>query len=80
MIDTVYNDYSANDKVSKHVYRVVQAGSTAAGVRGFSSEIQKIKDGNVSRILQRHSAYCDHVKLAKQPSLPIQIGARRCQR
>lgn len=61
--DAVYNYYSTNDKVLKHLYAVVQAGSTAAGLRGFRSKFPKIKDRNVSRVVQGHSDYCGQVKL-----------------
>lgn len=61
--DAVYNYYSTNDKVLKHLYAVVQAGSAAAGLRGFGSKFPKIRDRNVSRVVQGHSDYCDQVKL-----------------
>lgn len=62
--DAVYNYYSTNDRVLKNLYTVVQAGSTAAGLRGFGSRFPKIKDRNVSRVVHGHSGYCDQVKLA----------------
>lgn len=63
----VYNYYSTNDKVLKNLYTVVQAGSKAAGLRGFGSKFPKIKDRNVSRVVQGHSDYLKHVRLADAP-------------
>ena len=62
--DVVYNYYSANDKVLKNLYTVVQAGSKPAGLRGFGSKFPKIKDRNVSRLVNSHSDYCSRVNLA----------------
>ena len=61
--DAVYNYYSANDKVLKYLYTVVQAGSIPAGLRGFGSKFPKIKDRNVSRLVKSHSDYFSRVDL-----------------
>ena len=61
--DVVYNYYSANDKVLKNLYTVVQAGSEPAGLRGFGSKFPKIRDRNVSRLVNSHSDYFDTVDL-----------------
>ncbi|WP_250150016.1 DUF726 domain-containing protein [Mycolicibacter acidiphilus] len=63
VIDAVYNYYSTNDKVLKYLYAAVQAGSKAAGLRGFGTGFPKIKDRNVSRMASGHSEYLNHVKL-----------------
>lgn len=62
--DAAYNYYSANDKVLKYLYTAVQAGSAPAGLRGFRSKFPKIKDRNVSRLVDSHSDYCGKVNLA----------------
>jgi pimeloyl-ACP methyl ester carboxylesterase len=62
--DAVYNYHSANDKVLRYLYTVVQAGSRPAGLRGFRSKFPKIKDRNVSRLVASHSGYCHHINLA----------------
>ena len=61
--DTVYNYYSANDKVLKYLYPVAQAGSKPAGLCGFGSKFPKIKDRNVSRLVNSHSDYLRKVQL-----------------
>ena len=61
--DTVYNYYSANDKVLKFLYTVVQAGSRPAGLYGFASKFPKINDRNVSRLVNSHSEYVRKVDL-----------------
>lgn len=62
--DAVYNYYSANDKVLKYLYTVVEAGSKPAGLHGFDSKFPKIKDRNVSRLVKSHSEdYCSRVEL-----------------
>lgn len=61
--DAAYNYYSANDKVLKYLYTAVQAGSAPAGLRGFGSKFPKIRDRNVSRLVNSHSEYFDKVNL-----------------
>jgi pimeloyl-ACP methyl ester carboxylesterase len=61
--DAIYNYHSANDKVLKYLYTAVQAGSVPAGLRGFGSKFPKIKDRNVSRLVNSHSDYFDKVNL-----------------
>ena len=61
--DAVYNYYSANDKVLKNLYTVVQAGSKPPGLRDFGSKFPKIEDRNVSRLVTSHSDYCGRVDL-----------------
>ena len=46
--DTVYNYYSANDKVLKYLYTVAQAGSKPAGLCGVRQQVSK--DQGLQRI------------------------------
>ena len=61
--DAVHNYYSTNDKVLKYLYTAAQAGSVPAGLRGFGSKFPKIKDRNVSRLVNSHSDYLRKVQL-----------------
>lgn len=60
----VYNYWSSKDAVLKFLYRTVEGGRSAAGVRGFNSSFANIKDRSVTRQVSHHSAYFDAVKLA----------------
>lgn len=60
---TLWNYWSSNDAVLKHVYRMAQAGQNAAGAVGFRSTSAAVKNRNVSRAVRTHSQYVDSVEL-----------------
>lgn len=60
----VWNYWSSRDAVLKFLYRTVEGGRSAAGVRGFNSSFANIKDRAVTRQVSHHSGYFDKVKLA----------------
>jgi pimeloyl-ACP methyl ester carboxylesterase len=60
---TVWNYWSANDNVLRWLYVLAEAGQSAAGQTGFRSKYSRIKDRNVSRMVDGHSAYLSTVKL-----------------
>jgi hypothetical protein len=61
--NAVFNYYSTNDSVLKYLYSFAQAGEQPAGLRGFASKFPKIRDRNVSRLVNSHSDYCGRVRL-----------------
>lgn len=62
--NAVYNYYSTNDSVLKHLFAAAQAGSVAVGLRGFTTKFAKIKDRDVSMQVNGHSDYFRCVRLA----------------
>jgi hypothetical protein len=64
---TIWNYHSKNDSVLKWVYKVVEGGRAAVGLKGFGSSFPKIKDRNVSSTVSGHSAYFDGVTLESTP-------------
>ena len=61
--DAVYNYHSANDNVLKYLYAAAQGGRTAAGLNGFASSAEKLKNIDVSAQVERHSEYHANVDL-----------------
>lgn len=59
----VWNYWSSNDMVLRRIYRVAEAGHTAAGAVGFHSTFPKIMDRNVSQRVHGHSDYFHKVTL-----------------
>jgi len=59
----VWNYHSSRDTVLRLVYSIAERGKHAGGHRGFDSRFQKIKDRNVSRSVEGHSAYFAGIKL-----------------
>ena len=61
---TVWNYWSTNDMVLKYLYAAGSVGERAAGQGGFETKFPKIKNRNVSRNVDGHSAYFGAVNLA----------------
>ncbi|WP_409141824.1 DUF726 domain-containing protein [Cellulosimicrobium sp. RS] len=61
--DAVYGYHSTNDAVLKYVYRVAQAGQTAAGLTGFSPASHKLVNVDVSDQVSTHFEYQGSVQL-----------------
>jgi pimeloyl-ACP methyl ester carboxylesterase len=59
----VFNYFSRNDKVLCWAYSVAQRGERAAGFAGFGSKFEHIRDRDVSRAVDSHSAYLSKTKL-----------------
>lgn len=60
----VFNYWSDRDEVLKRLYTGAQLGKRAVGCRGFRSSFPNIVDRNVSRRVDRHSAYLANVTLS----------------
>ena len=61
--EAVYNYHSANDNVLKYLYGAAQGGRTAAGLNGFALSAEKLKNIDVSALVERHSDYHANVEL-----------------
>ena len=61
---TVWNYYSGRDQVLKTLYAVAELGQKAAGLVGFNSKFDRIKDRNVTRKVDGHSRYLGAVTLS----------------
>lgn len=61
--DAVYNYHSANDHVLKYLYAAAQGGQSAAGLNGFRSSAERLKNIDVSIEVGRHSDYHSKVEL-----------------
>lgn len=59
--DSVYNYHSDRDAVLKYVYPAAQGGQVAAGRRGFVPVADKLKNVDVSEIVDSHHGY--HAKV-----------------
>ena len=59
----VYNYHSGNDSVLKYLYAAAQGGQTAAGSSGFTASGDKLKNINVSDVVNGHSEYHNAVGL-----------------
>lgn len=59
----VFNYHSANDKVLKHVYSLVEVGQKAAGLTGFTPSNGKIANIDVTDLVPSHSAYHSQIEL-----------------
>ncbi|ARK04288.1 hypothetical protein B8281_05565 [Cellulosimicrobium sp. TH-20] len=62
--EAVYGYHSTNDAVLKYVYRVAQAGQTAAGLTGFSPASHKLVNVDVTDQVSTHFEYQGNVVLA----------------
>ncbi|MBT5579135.1 MAG: DUF726 domain-containing protein [Acidimicrobiaceae bacterium] len=60
---TIYNYWSNNDAVLNKIYRTAQRGERAAGAEGFARRSPVVRNRNVSRLVDSHSAYVDKVTL-----------------
>lgn len=60
---TVFNYWSSNDQVLARSYRAAQFNDRAAGGTGFTMTRPGVKNVNVSRNVNGHSAYVTEVKL-----------------
>jgi hypothetical protein len=61
--DAVYNYHSANDQVFKYLYAAAQGGQTRAGLHGFKTTVEKLKNIDVSAAVERHSDYHGKIEL-----------------
>jgi hypothetical protein len=61
--ERVWNYYSKNDPVLKHLYASAEFGQPAVGQRGFGSSFRRITDRDVSRRVSKHREYVDRVIL-----------------
>lgn len=61
--DAVYGYHSTNDNVLGIVYKVAQAGQTAAGLTGFSPASAKLRNVDVSDKVKTHFEYQKNVQL-----------------
>lgn len=61
--NTVWNYWSANDKVLRLAYKAARLGGVAVGQAGFNSGFSRIKDRDVSKDVSTHSAYVTNIKL-----------------
>lgn len=62
--EAVYGYHSTNDAVLKYVYKVAQAGQTAAGLTGFSPASHKLVNVDVTDQVSTHFEYQGNVVLA----------------
>ncbi|WP_107771026.1 DUF726 domain-containing protein [Nocardioides sediminis] len=60
---SVWNYWSTDDMVLKYLYAMGSAGERAAGQAGFGTKYPKIKNRNVSRGVDGHSAYFGAISL-----------------
>ncbi|CAN7164947.1 DUF726 domain-containing protein [Microbacterium foliorum] len=61
--EAVYGYHSSADAVLKYVYRMAQAGETAAGLVGFSPVSSKLQNIDVTETVKTHFQYQDNVRL-----------------
>jgi hypothetical protein len=54
---TVWNYFSTRDRVLRLLYSAAEFGERAVGERGFKSSFTKIKDRNVTSLVDSHSRY-----------------------
>ena len=59
----VYNYWSTNDDVLRHLYRWGELGAQAVGHKGFTSKFANIVDRNVTRQVGGHTEYVGNVTL-----------------
>ena len=57
---SIHNYFSANDKILSAVYRVAEAGTKAIGCEGIPTTSRKVKNVDVSKVVQAHQ---DHLKM-----------------
>lgn len=62
----VWNYWSSNDSVLKYLYAAGSVGERATGQAGFQTKYAKVKDRNVSRRVNGHSAYFGAISLATE--------------
>lgn len=62
---TIWNYRSVNDDVLRWLYTLGEPGQKAVGHVGFTSKFSNIKDRDVSRRVDSHSAYLSGVRLAQ---------------
>lgn len=67
----VYNYWSSSDGVLGIAYRAGQFGTRAAGGSGFSKRSPVVKNENVSRAVDNHSAYIEAVSLVSRGNLQL---------
>lgn len=60
---TIWNYWSGRDEVLGTIYAVAELGQKAVGRVGFRSAFPRIKDRNVTRTVDGHSAYFGGVRL-----------------
>lgn len=60
----VWNYYSGNDQVLKNLYALAELGQKAAGLVGFYSKYEHIKNRNVTKKVGGHSEYFTAVTLS----------------
>ena len=65
-----------NDKILSAVYRVAEAGTKAIGCEGIPTTSRKVKNVDVSRVVQVHQ---DHLRAVKLRSARV-AAAPECQR
>ncbi len=63
----IHNYYSTNDKILSAVYRVAEAGTKAIGCEGIPTTSRKVKNVDVSKVVNRHQ---DHLKAVSLRSAP----------
>lgn len=61
---TVYNYFSRNDKVLSVLYQVAELGSKPIGLGGIPTKAKNLKNRDVSRVVNGHGDYFDHVTLS----------------
>ena len=76
---TVWNYWSSNDSVLKYLYAVGSVGERAAGQGGFETKFPKIKNRNVSRSVDGHSAYFGAISLADASEMIVSDQNERRQ-
>lgn len=60
---TIWNYHSSNDQALRWLYSLAEQGQKAVGLTGFRSKFPSIRDRNVSRSVDGHSAYVHAVAL-----------------
>lgn len=63
--EAVYGYHSISDNVLKYVYKVAQAGESAAGLAGFAPSSDKLRNVDVSDGVKTHFDYQTNVILAR---------------
>lgn len=63
--EAVYGYHSQSDNVLKYVYKVAQAGESAAGLAGFAPSSEKLRNVDVSNDVKTHFEYQTKVVLAR---------------
>ena len=61
---TVNNYFSRNDKVLSVLYQVAELGSKPIGLGGIPTKAKNLKNRDVSRVVNGHGDYFDHVTLS----------------